>query len=371
MIRACLISLCLIWPSVTYGDAVAEAEAAAGQLIDAADALERAGRARDRVAALTQVIQAYEAGLAALRKGLRAAALREAALESELAQEEVELNRLTAALLSMQTSPEALLLLHPAGPVDTARAAMLLAEVTPALQMRVDRLRSQLEELAILQALDVRILGRLQSGLATAQSARLQLSEAITERAPLPDPQDAATILALIESAETLDAFASNLAVDTEASGTVNDAFLASKGSLRLPLRGTPILGFNDADAAGVKRPGLVLASPAGAIVTAPWPSTIRYTGPLLDYGNVIILEPETGYLLVLAGLSEVFGTIGDVVSEGAPVGFMGGRAPSADDLLLDLKGAGGQDRTETLYMELRVAGDPVDPARWFETGKE
>ncbi len=369
MLRVFAIAFLIGLSGQAKADAATEAEAAATQMIEAADALEQAGRARDRVAALTEAIQAYEAGLAALRKGLRAAALRERSLREEFSREEVELNRLTGALLSMQTSPEALLLLHPSGPVDTARAAMLLAEVTPALQSRVEALSGQLEELAILQSLDARVLETLQVGLTSVQAARLELSQAIAARRVSPDPTDQATILALIESAETLDAFASGLG--DSASAVADDAFRAAKGALRLPVRGTPILGYNDADAAGIRRPGLVLASNSGAAVTAPWPSTVRYAGPLLDYGNVIILEPETGYLLVLAGLGEVFGTIGDVVTEGSVVGLMAGAEPQAEDLLLDLKSAGGQNRTETLYVELRVAGEPEDPARWFETGKE
>ncbi len=50
--------------------------------------------------------------------------------------------------------------------------------------------------------------------------------------------------------------------------------------------------------------PALLIATRPAALVTAPWPATIRYRGPLLDYGNVMIVEPSSGYLLVLAGLA-------------------------------------------------------------------
>jgi septal ring factor EnvC (AmiA/AmiB activator) len=58
-------------------------------------------------------------------------------------------------------------------------------------------------------------------------------------------------------------------------------------------LLGTILRQFNEADAAGVARPGVVLATHPNALVTTPWPASVRYAGPLLDYGNVIILEPE------------------------------------------------------------------------------
>ena len=90
----------------------------------------------------------------------------------------------------------------------------------------------------------------------------------------------------------------------------------------------------DEADAAGVRRPGLTLATRPRALVTAPWPATIRYRGPLLDYGNVMILEPGGGYLLVLAGLDTVYGEVGEVVAAGAPLGLMGGAETATAEFL-------------------------------------
>jgi len=95
--------------------------------------------------------------------------------------------------------------------------------------------------------------------------------------------------------------------------------------------------------------------------------------GPLLDYGNVIVLEPGDGYLLVLAGLDSLYGEVGEVIAAGAPLGLMGG---GTDDAGGDVGGgteftAGGQygsgaQGTETLYLELRQGAEPVDPMPWF-----
>ena len=80
------------------------------------------------------------------------------------------------------------------------------------------------------------------------------------------------------------------------------------------------------ADAAGVERPGIVVAAAPRALVVSPAAATIRYAGPLLDYGLVSILEPQSGLLIVLAGLGTVYGRIGEVLPEGAPVGLHAGR---------------------------------------------
>jgi len=117
-------------------------------------------------------------------------------------------------------------------------------------------------------------------------------------------------------------------------------------------------------------RPGLVLATRAQALVTAPWSGTIRYRGPLLDYGNVMLIEPGPGYLLIFAGMRAVFGEPGEVLAAGAPLGLMGGgdaAAGQAADLRLGTGGSG----TETLYIEIRRDAVPIDPAPWFIGTKE
>jgi septal ring factor EnvC (AmiA/AmiB activator) len=86
----------------------------------------------------------------------------------------------------------------------------------------------------------------------------------------------------------------------------------------------------------------------------------------LLDYGNVIILEPQAGYLLVIAGLDQVYGEIGQILDQGAPVGLLGGKQTGAQEFLIQASDGGGAMAQETLYIELRHNGEPVDPEVWF-----
>ncbi|MFD2440307.1 hypothetical protein ACFSS8_09965 [Paracoccus kondratievae] len=41
-----------------------------------------------------------------------------------------------------------------------------------------------------------------------------------------------------------------------------------------------------------------------------------------------MIVEPARGYLMIFAGLAQVFGETGDVLAAGEPVGLMGGQEP-------------------------------------------
>jgi septal ring factor EnvC (AmiA/AmiB activator) len=376
MRRAALcLALALAAPATAQEAGPADVAAqAAADLAEAAVALDEATRARDRVAALTDTVRAYESGLSALREGLRQGALRERAIRADFDAEAERLSRLFGVLLSMQTSPEALLLLHPAGATETVRAGMLIADLTPALRGEVEDLRARLEELRQLQALQTDAAETLETGLRGMQAARTALSQAMADRTDLPRrvAEDPRAMQALINGAETLDAFASGLAEmaiapEGEGLGSFSDA----RGLLPLPVEGLVIRGFDEADAAGIRRPGLLVATRPRALVASPWPATIRYAGPLLDYGNVIILEPQNGYLLVLAGLDEVYVGAGEVVDAAAPVGMMGGEQPDAEAILAETAGGGGQRRSETLYIELRIDQEPQDPATWFLANSE
>jgi septal ring factor EnvC (AmiA/AmiB activator) len=199
----------------------------------------------------------------------------------------------------------------------------------------------------------------------------MALTQAISDRTELPPrtATDSAAMLALIEAAETLDAFASNLVItgpQTEGGG-----FAEAKGTLPLPVTGRILRGPGEADAAGVVRPGWLVVTQPRALVTAPHAATVRYAGPLLDYGNVIILEPENGYLLVLTGLGTLLVEQGEIVGNGAALGLMPGVVAETDDILTEIREGGGQQATETLYIEAREAETPVDPADWFRTGRD
>ncbi|MBE0454606.1 murein hydrolase activator EnvC family protein [Roseovarius autotrophicus] len=377
-LAAACLALALALPGMApaqSGDPATNARAAAETLGLAAEALDRAEGARNRVKALTEVIRAYESGLEAMREGLRRAALREEVLQAELRARETETAQLLGVLQTMSRAPVPILMLHPSGPVGTARAGMILSEVAPALDARALSLREKVQDLAVLRALQQSAAETLSEGLEGVQDARTRLSQAIAERSDLPRrfTEDPVRTALLIASTETLEGFASGLseiAMD-EAPGSL-PGIEARKGSLPLPVEGLILRRAGEADAAGVTRPGIVVATRPRALVTTPVPATVRYRGPLLDYGNVIILEPQSGILLVFAGLDIVYGRMGEVLPGGSPVGLMGGPGDGSDLLAASAaRDQGGAMRSQTLYIELRQDNEPVDPLAWFKPDKE
>ncbi|MCH2165795.1 MAG: peptidoglycan DD-metalloendopeptidase family protein [Marinovum sp.] len=365
MTRLCLcISLAL--PSLVWGQTPAEtARAAIAEIEAASQNLAEARSGSKRVSALTGIVQGYERGLSALRDGMRQAAGREAQLIADLQAREQEVGALLGVLQSISRAPAPAGLIHPEGPAGTARAGMLLADVTPALQVEVTELRRQVQEIMDMQAIQSSAAETLEQGLKGAQEARTALSQAIADRLDLPKrfTEDPLQTAVMIAATETLEGFASALASIEDDPSVPSPASLdADRGNIPLPVTGRILRRAGESDAAGVTRPGVLIATGGQALVTTPVPATIRYVGPLLNFGLVTILEPEADTLFVFGGMAQVFGEAGQVLPPGDPVGLMGA-SQSGDGT--------GNTRPETLYIEVRQNGQPVDPAGWFRIPRE
>ncbi len=365
----------MAFPALAQSDPAQQAREALRQLDAAAQKLQDADQARDRVRALTETVHAYEAGLTAIRESLRSASLQEAQLRNSLLARDKEIAQLMGVLLSIQPGSNPRTFLHPNGPTGTARAGMLLADLTPELNRQAVDLRLDLENVANLALLQRNARAQLQRGLSAVTQSRVALNTAMAERTDLPmrffeDEERAATLLA---SSETLDAFSSGLtAIANDDIGWTPPQLDDQIGALPLPVRGVMLRRAGEADAAGIVRPGFLMATRPGALVTSPTAATIRYVGPLLDLGNVVILEPRADVLFVFAGLDRAYGEAGQVITDGTPIGLMGGLKP---DLSLNPRSIGGEggrtERRETLYIEVRQDNTPQDPADWFRIDEE
>lgn len=360
--RAALLLAVLAAPALAQGTAD-QAEAAAAALSRAAALVGAAEGASDRIAALSEAVRAYEGALALLRDGLRRLAVERARLEGELLADRDRIARLLGALQATGRAEGPLLLLHPDGPLATARAGMILADVAPALQAEAEALRLRLEALREVEALQAGTARGLEEGLASVQAARAALAQAAERREDLAsDPlEDAGALDRLLRSADTLDAFAEGLAGELDAAAPLPPPSLPWP----LPVAGTVLRGPGEPDASGTARPGLVVAAAPEALVTAPATATLRFVGPLLDQGVVAILEPAPGILLVLSGLGQAWGAPGDVLPAGAPLGLMPAAGAEAAPHA-DLTPPGVAGLTRTLYLEVRDGGGPLPPGDWF-----
>ncbi|NNE87042.1 MAG: peptidoglycan DD-metalloendopeptidase family protein [Silicimonas sp.] len=353
-------------PAPLGADASRAALEAADMLAAAAVQLDEADGRSDRIAALTATVRAYESGLSAMREGLRQASLQERALTERLGAEDRDLGQLFALLQTVSQRTGTEVLVHPGNAADTIRAGTLTASLVPALQESASELAAELDELKTLISVQAAGAASLEAGLEDVRRARTALADAIASRADLPVrlATDEAAMQALINSTETLAGFADSLIPD----GAEVD--LSNRGWV-LPVKGQILRGFNEADAAGVRRPGLVITTASEALVTAPLDSTVRFSGEVPGQGTVAILEPKPGALVILAGMETSFVRLGEIVSAEAPIGLMGGKQTSEQQKLNESSQESSKLGQETLYMEVRQGRAPVDPAALLRLGEE
>lgn len=375
------ISLCLslflgsLATSLIAMDDVALAARDAAKILDQATAeMAVAKSAKNRINALAGTIRAFEEALALMRASMRQIAITRASLKTNLTLQEENISRLVGVLHGIGNEPIAAKLVHPDGPLSTARAGMLLTDVLPTLQRPVDELRKNLENIQTLETIQQETNKVLQNGLNELQSARSVLASAMADRKDLPKRfiEDQSKTAILIAAAETLDTFISGLSIVAidEAVGSLPD-IQDRKGKLVFPVNGRILREFKSADAAGIVRPGIIVATTPGALVSTPTAATLRYRGELLDYGLVSILEPQKDILFIFSGLAQIFGNIGEVLPEGSPIGIMSGELPSAGKMLKESVARGGTYRPKTLYIEVRENETPQDPLRWFQVKKD
>ena len=354
MIRAALLCIFCAGPAVAQdaaGDAAAALSAAAAQL-------EAAESAEDRAAALTETLRAYEAGLSAMRLRQRSLTLQEGEIAATLIARREELARLVGVLSAIGRTPEPVRQAHPAGPLANLRAGMLVADLTPAIEAEVAELRTLLARATELRQAQDTAAAQLQAGLEGAQAARAALTRAMADRSDLPSrfADDPVQTALMVANAETLDAFATDIA----AARPDSDESLAANGDLPLPVAGVVLPD----DASG--RPGLRIAAAPRALVTSPAAATVLFQGPLLDYGTVVILEPAVDVMFILAGLEEVFVEPGDVLPAGAPVGLLGAGDPADDGILTENLALSAGQAAAPLYLEVREGQSAVNPGDWF-----
>ncbi len=344
-------------------------------------------------------------------KQLEALRGKEDAVHSSLRARRGVLAEVLAALQRMGRNPPPALLVTPEDALSSVRSAILLGAVVPGIRHETENLAADLQALAGVR----RDITTQKDALAAAMTASLEeerrLTLLIAEKQKLKQQSagelaserrkaeelanQAVSLEGLIGSLESEIASARNAAAAARAEeearlkmteaqreearelarNSVPDknriapayAFSELQKTLALPVAGSVVRWFGDADGTGHALQGMMLETNADALVTAPADGWIVFAGTFRSYGQMIILNPGDGYHVVLSGMEAVTVQQGQFVVAGEPLATMGAkRVASATALALET------DRP-TLYIEFRKDGKPVDSRPWWtaaDTGK-
>jgi len=132
---------------------------------------------------------------------------------------------------------------------------------------------------------------------------------------------------------------------------------LDKKGRLTLPVKGKILNKFGRQKdkqyGSFIVHNGVDIKTPAGTPVRSIFNGKVLYTGELEGYGNLVIIGHGKDYHSLYGHLNRINAKPNQVVKSGDIIGTSGDT---------------GSLVGETLYLEMREKGKPIEPVRWFKT---
>lgn len=361
---------------LALGRARAQAKEAAGRSASlekrAAAAKDDASRARAQAAVIAARIQAAEADIGASEAQLALVRRRLGLQQARLAERQMPVIRLTAALQSLARKPAVAVLAQPGSITDMVHIRSVLRAVLPEIERRTADLRVELDRMRALDRQADRAVASLQAGREQLTQQRKQLSRLEAERrltsrrlsrgagiesdraiALGEDARDITQLLGSLEDAADIRGALADLPGPIARPRDPTRAIVSAgappivrrsvgRPAYRLPVVGDIVVGLGEPTPSGVRSRGLTIEAQSGAQIIAPADGRIAFAGPYRGYGSILIIEHDGGWTSLVTNLVGVSVVVGDTVQQGDPIGRAGPGSPR-------------------ITVELRRAGKPID----------
>lgn len=356
-----------------------EAEALAAEIVDL----------QTRLVSAANRVSASEQNALEIERRIADLTAEEAVILDRLLSDREALIDVLAALQRIERGTPPALAAAPGDAEEAARAASLLASITPDLQARAEALAAELENLrTVREAVEAQRLD-LASTEAELDTRQATIRQLLVERRELEarrrgEAERLADVAATAgEQARSLRQLLETLRGMTEISPRFNPRrlirsgdsptpalrpedglvaaraamapietlrFADSRGELRPPVEGPIVLRFRQTDENNEPLEGIRIRTRAGGQVVAPFDTRVEYAGSFTTYNGLLILSAGDDYYIVLAGLGSIYAQAGQSVLAGEPVGEMPADGEVAPDL----------------YLEIRRGETAVDPEPWL-----
>lgn len=313
---------------------------------------------------------------------------REKALSADLKSREGELDKMLMSMMKLSIVPPEMVLAMPGDFNETLHTAKVLGLTSSAIKERAEALKAQLQEAHDLRERIAEQRSAISDEQEKLQKNQQSLKDKLEKRGEMQeklssehaerekevkklaqDSKSLKDLLADLEKRHAADeARAKKLAMTPPSKPATPAAKPASRvptslgeermaaskdGGQRIstPSEGKVYITYGAKDTNGDESKGIRIRTRGGAAVTAPLAGEVVYTGPFLDYGNLIIIRHDGKHHSLLAGMSSMQAKVGQKVIKGEPVGVMGN----------------GETGTG-LYVEIRKDNKPINPVPWLNT---
>lgn len=295
--------------------------------------------------------------------------------------DEASLEDLLAALASSTRSRPPAFVVASDKANAAVRSAILMGDAAPELASRAKALAGEIQALNQLEREIRRETARLDAAEATLELKKFEIEQLATaKRAKYEDvTTDAANLRLraadLASQAKTLRDLLSALEADAPAlpgrkpiqpkkaafkennqidtiDRSINPNVLGSLrplgareiGQMVQPVSGEVSEPYGARKAIGGKTEGITFITRQDAQVVAPVDGVIEFANEFRSYGHMLILRTSDNYRVIMTGLGDTFGSRGQNVTAGEPVGRMSARRNPPPELYLELR---KNDRSE------------------------
>ena len=317
-----------------------------------------------------------EANVAALERQLQAYRREATAREKQLAARRDEHAASLAALYRLARKPPVALLASPASATDAVRSSILIGNLSRRLRADAHRLGAQLDALQKLRREIAAKKDDLASNSAELEQERRELDQLTRRKAKMQARLNASAQretsrqAQLAKEVKSLRSLINKVAerqrqqrtadLTSPTSAALSRAppklertlhpFRSSRGRMPFPVHGSVISEFGAPDIGRSRTQGIKIATLSGAQVLAPHHGEIVFAGPFRSYGRLLIIAHGEGYHTLVAGLSRIDVTVGQLLLAGEPLGRMAEQSIT----------------NPVLYVEMRRKGAPFDPLPWL-----
>lgn len=347
----------------------------------AKDAEKDIAAGKSKIVSLTAAIRKNEDAMRLLELDIQKRTLEEDILTQQLERDRGSMASTILGLARLRRVPPELLIVRPGAPLETAQTAMLLGSMLPALDQRAQKLSADIEKLHEIKTSLARDRENLLATKKQLDGQNKELAQMMAAREKefksanvqyrasaaraeqfATEAQSLADLMSRIEQdnkRQAAEAAAQEQrTVEAERKPPPRKAAKKSSKGIKglghaiMPVSGRTLAQYGDADEFGSALKGIRIGAPGRAIVVTPLAGTVKYSGTFRNYGQLVIIEHDSGYHSLLAGLSQADVAIGQDLKAGEPIGYM----PASSS----------QNGPLALYYELRHDGEAVDPSNLF-----